>query len=741
MTPRVDAALARAQGLSDEEYARVCAALGREPTFEELGIFAALWSEHCSYKSSRVHLRQLPTAGERVVQGPGENAGVVDLGVDRVAFKIESHNHPSYIEPTQGAATGVGGILRDIFTMGARPIALLDSLRFGDPSSAKTRHLVRGVVAGIAGYGNSVGVPTVGGECVFDPCYDGNILVNVLAVGAFEGRAPVKARSGAGCELVYVGARTGLDGIHGAVMASESFGAGNEERRPAVQIGDPFLEKLLIEACLEAIEAGLVHGLQDLGAAGLSCAVSEMSDRGGVGAEIDVGKVPLRARGMSAYEILLSESQERMLLAVRPAEVAAVRAIFEKWDLQAQGIGRAVEGDLLTIRHGDREVARIPVAPLTRGAPVYDRPQRRPAAQNEHSRLDLGALEIPGDLGAALMRVLFSPSVASKEWVWRQYDHQVLVNTLVLPGEGDAAVLRLKPTGEAIALALDGNGRYCLLDPFEGARAAVAESVRNVACSGAVPIALTNCLNFGSPENPEVMWQFACAVQGMAEAARALGTPVTGGNVSFYNETRGRAIHPTPIVGCLGHLSDARARLTASFRGEGDLVVLLGGGEPSLGGSEYLWVLHGLQRGLPPRVDLETERRLAALLPRAAARGLLRSAHDLADGGLAVALAEACAPGLGADVALPAGGRPDLRLFGERHGTVLASVSPADLPELERLGAEAGVAVCAVGRVGGARLRIALPAAHGWPAAAIAVDVSALAQAYRTGLPAALGEP
>jgi phosphoribosylformylglycinamidine synthase len=741
MTPTVDASLARAQGLSDEEYARVCGALGREPTFEELGVFAALWSEHCSYKSSRVHLRQLPTAGDRVVQGPGENAGVVDLGVDRVAFKIESHNHPSYIEPTQGAATGVGGILRDIFTMGARPIGVFDSLRFGDPASAKMRHLVRGVVAGIAGYGNSVGVPTVGGECVFDPCYDGNILVNVLAVGAFEGRAPVKARSGAGCDLVYVGARTGLDGIHGAVMASESFGAGNEERRPAVQVGDPFLEKLLIEACLEVIGAGLVHGLQDMGAAGLSCAASEMSDRGGVAAEIDVGKVPLRARGMNAYEILLSESQERMLLAVRPEQVAAVRAIFEKWDLQAQVIGRALEGDLLAVRHGDREVARIPVAPITRGAPVYDRPRRRPAGQDELSRLDLGALEIPRDLGAALVRLLSSPSVASKEWVWRQYDHQVLVNTLVLPGQGDAAVLRLKPTGEAIALALDGNGRHCFLDPFEGARAAVAESVRNVACSGAVPIALTNCLNFGSPENPEVMWQFASAVQGMAEAARALGTPVTGGNVSFYNETRGRAIHPTPIVGCLGHLADAGARLTASFRGEGDLVVLLGGGEPSLGGSEYLWVVHGIQRGLPPRVDLETERRLAALLPRAAAQGLLRSAHDLADGGLAVALAEACALGLGADVALPAGGRPDLLLFGECHGTALGSVSPADLPELERLGAEDGVAVRAVGRVGGDRLRIALPPADGWPAAAIAVEVSALVRAHLTGLPAALGEP
>jgi phosphoribosylformylglycinamidine synthase len=736
-TPHVDAELARAQGLSDEELSLVCTALGRAPSFEELGVFGALWSEHCSYKSSRVHLRTLPTQGTRVVQGPGENAGVVDVGPERVAFKIESHNHPSYIEPYQGAATGVGGILRDIFTMGARPIALFDSLRFGDPSSPRMRHLVRGVVAGISGYGNSVGVPTVGGECVFDPCYDGNILVNVLAVGVFEGRSPVRAVSGQGCELLYVGSRTGRDGIHGAVMASASFGSGNEERRPAVQVGDPFLEKLLIEACLEVVEAKLVHGMQDMGAAGLSCALSEMSHRGGVGAEADLSRVPLRARGMTPYEILLSESQERMLLAVRPENVARVRSIFEKWDLQAVVVGRGVAGDDVVVRHGDREVARLPVGPLNSASPVYDRPARRPAAQEEMRRLDLEALEPAPDLGGALLAVLSSPSVASKAWIWRQYDHEVQANTLAGPG-GDAAVLRLKPTQHALALAVDGNGRHCLLDPYEGGKAAVAESVRNVACSGAVPLALTNCLNFGSPESPEVMWQFAEVVRGMGDAARALDTPVTGGNVSFYNETGTAAVHPTPVLGCLGYLDDSTKRLGTAFRSQGDVVVLLGDGAPSLGGSEYLWVLRREVRGVPPTVDLAGERGLAALLAAAAARGLLRSAHDLSDGGLAVALAESCLGRLGSDVSLD-GGRPDLVLFGERGGTVLVSVAPADLVRLESLAAELRVPARAVGRVGGDRLRLLVPATGGWPATSIALEVGALAAAHRGGLPRALG--
>jgi phosphoribosylformylglycinamidine synthase len=631
----------------------------------------------------------------------------------------------------------VGGILRDIFTMGARPIALFDSLRFGDPSSPRMRHLVRGVVAGIAGYGNSVGVPTVGGECVFDPCYNGNILVNVLAVGAFEGRRPVRGAAAADCDLVYVGARTGKDGIHGAVMASATFGDGNEARRPAVQVGDPFLEKLLIEACLEAVSAGLVQGMQDMGAAGLSCAISEMSYRGTQGAAIDLDRVPLRAQGMSAYEILLSESQERMLVAVRPGDVAALKNIFEKWDLRAEVVGHATEGDTVLVSHGGDVVARLPVAPLNSGAPLYDRPQRRPALLDELARLDLETLEVPEDPAVALLTLLGAPSLASKAWIWRQFDHQVGLGTLVGPG-GDAAVLRLRGAPQAISLSVDGNGRYCLLDPREGAKASVAEAARNVACSGALPLALTNCLNFGSPEGPEVMWQFAQAVRGLGEAALALETPVTGGNVSFYNETAGQPIHPTPVIGCLGLLEDPRRRVGSTFRQEGDAVVLLGESAPTLGGSEYLRILHGLTRGLPPRVDLERERLLQRLLVRAAARGLLRSAHDSSEGGLAVALAECCLGGLGADVVLEGGGRSDLSLFGERCGVVVASVEPRALRELLELAVELGVGARVVGRVGSATLRVALPTA--WPAASVAVEVGRLAAVHRDGLPRALGE-
>jgi phosphoribosylformylglycinamidine synthase len=739
MKPTVDVALARAQGLSAEEFALVEKALGRTPTFEELGVFAALWSEHCSYKSSRIHLRQLPTQAPFVVQGPGENAGIIDVGTDRVAFKIESHNHPSYIEPYQGAATGVGGILRDIFTMGARPIALFDSLRFGDPSSAKMRHLVGGVVSGISGYGNSVGVPTVGGECVFHPCYEGNILVNVLAVGVFEGRRPVKAISGESCELVYVGSRTGRDGIHGAVMASESFGSGNEARRPAVQVGDPFLEKLLIEACIEVIEAGLVHGLQDMGAAGLSCASSEMSFRGGVGGEVDLAAVPLRASGMTPYEILLSESQERMLIAVHPGNVPAVKEIFEKWDLEAAVIGRAREGERLIVRHGANEVASLPVGPLNSGAPLYDRPRKRPAREEELAHLDVSALDVP-DLGEALLTVLGRPSVASKEWIWRQYDHEVQVNTLEGPG-GDAAVLRLKHGGGALALSVDGNGRACFLNPYEGAKSSVAESFRNVACTGAIPMALTNCLNFGSPESPEVMWQFAEVVRGMADAAGALGTPVTGGNVSFYNETRGAPIHPTPVVGCLGFLSEPERRVETHFRQEGDVLLLLGGAAaPTLGGSEYLAAVHGKECGHPPRIDLAAERQLGELLAICAGRGLLHSAHDLSEGGVAAALAECCLGGFGAEVSLLGAGRPDVVLFGERGATVVVSVAPGSVPDVQMIGRECGVPVERLGRVGGDMLRLHVPAGEGSPAVQVAVEIGRILSAHSLGLPRALGE-
>jgi phosphoribosylformylglycinamidine synthase len=683
--------------LTAEEYERIVKALGREPNLTELGLFSVMWSEHCSYKSSRIHLKTLPTTGPRVVQGPGENAGAVDIGDGLAAvFKIESHNHPSFIEPYQGAATGVGGILRDIFTMGARPIAILNSLRFGPPDDPRNRRILEGVVAGIGGYGNAFGCPTVGGEVVFEDCYSLNPLVNAMCVGIARTDAIFKGRAeGLGNTVFYVGAKTGRDGIHGATMASAEFGAGSEEKRPTVQVGDPFMEKVLLEACLEVLKTGAVVGIQDMGAAGLTCSTSEMGSRAGTGIEIDVAKVPKRETGMTAYEVMLSESQERMLLVAEKGREREVMDVFEKWDLHAEPIGRVTGGQRLRVWNDGALEADVPNAALTDQAPLYDRPWVEPT--NPAAAEDVLALAPPADLGQALLALLASPSLACKRWIYRQYDSTVRTNTITGPGS-DAAVVRVKGTRRALAMAVDGNGRYCWLDPFEGARLAVAEACRNVAASGAVPIGATNCLNFGNPERPEVMGQLVRSIAGIGDACRALGVPITGGNVSLYNETDGKAIHPTPVIGVVGLLDDASRALTQWFKDEGDAVYLLGTTTDDLGGSELLKVVHGRVAGRPPRLDLQAEKRLHAFMAEAAAEGLLRSAHDLSEGGLAVALAEcgltADGPRLGGRFDLGVVPRADVALFSESPSRML--VSTRDPERLE--------AACTRARVPWARL-------------------------------------
>jgi phosphoribosylformylglycinamidine synthase subunit PurL len=726
MSP-LDPTVLERHGLTADEYNRIVRALTREPTETELGIFSVMWSEHCSYKSSRIHLRKLPTRGPRVLQGPGENAGAVDIGDGLAAvFKIESHNHPSFIEPYQGAATGVGGIIRDIFTMGARPIALMNSLRFGALNgdgngsrssaavAARTRRIVEGVVAGIAGYGNSIGIPTVGGEIAFDDCYAGNPLVNVFCLGIARADALVKGNAaGLGNPVYYVGAKTGRDGIHGATMASAEFDEKSAEKRPAVQVGDPFMEKLLLEACLELMQTDALIGVQDMGAAGLTCSTSEMGARGGSGIEIDVSRVPQRETGMTPYEIMLSESQERMLLVVKKGREAEVEAIFEKWDLHAANIGDVMNDGILRVKNHGVVVAEIPNTALVDEAPVYDRPTARPAYLDEVTRLDESALmttEAPRDV---LVSLLASPTIASKRWVYRQYDHMVRTNTLALAGMS-AGVVRVKGTSRALAMSTDGNGRYGYLDPRRGAMLAVAEAARNVACAGGSPIGATNCLNFGNPERPEIMWQFVEAVEGIAEACTALDVPITGGNVSLYNETDGQAIYPTPIIGVVGVIEDARHAVTRTFKQAGDEILVLGANVAGLGGSEYLKTIHGLVRGVPPELDLDRERALIALLSRAAAAGFVQSAHDCSDGGLAVTLAE-CAfdtGGIGLDVdvaAVPTAGQAQAAattLFGESASRAVVSVAPGNLAALMALANELAVPVARLGRTGGSRISI-----------------------------------
>jgi phosphoribosylformylglycinamidine synthase II len=709
--PPVTPELVASHGLTPDEYDKIKRALSREPTYTELGVFSVMWSEHCSYKSSRQYLKELPTEGRHVIQGPGENAGVVDIGDGlAVAFKMESHNHPSFIEPYQGAATGVGGILRDIFTMGARPIASLNSLRFGAIDHARTRYLVSGVVAGIGGYGNCIGVPTVGGEVYFDECYNANILVNAFTLGiAKKKRIFTGIAKGAGNPVFYVGSKTGRDGIHGATMASESFSEEKEQRRPTVQVGDPFTEKLLLEACLELMETDYIVGIQDMGAAGLTSSSAEMAGRGGSGVELDLSRVPLREQGMTPYEILLSESQERMLLVARRGSEDDVKRIFDKWDLDAVVIGQVTADHLFRALFEGAEVARIPISALTEEAPAYQRPVRRPGSRDALEQLDLGQIEEPKDLGTSLKCLLESPNIASKEWVYRQYDHIVRSNTVVAPG-ADAAVLRVKGTEKGIALTVDGNGRYCYLDPYVGGVLAVAEAARNLACVGAHPIGLTDCLNFGSPENPEVMWQFSQVIRGMRDACMALNVPVVSGNVSFYNETDGVPIYPTPTVGMVGLLAKVRRVVTPWFKAAGDLVVLLGRTREELGGSEYLKVVHKLVRGTPPWIDLRLEHAVQHCCLEAIQRGIVRSAHDVSDGGLAVALAECCVCGpekpLGVRVEMREMIRGDALLFSESQSRIVVSLQEKDLGELQAIAAKENVPVQVLGSVGGTRLII-----------------------------------
>jgi phosphoribosylformylglycinamidine synthase II len=687
---RVTPEIAAEHGVTREEYARIQQILGRDPNITELGIFSVMWSEHCSYKSSKVHLKRLPTRGKLVVQGPGENAGVVDIGDGLVAaFKIESHNHPSYVEPFQGATTGVGGILRDIFTMGARPIAILDSLRFGpitadgdvdlrsSDSSLATRHsslssnrrILDGVIRGVGGYGNCFGVPTIGGEVAFEPCYSQNPLVNALALGIAKKEAIFLAKAkGIGNPVIYVGAKTGRDGIHGAsLLASAEFTEESKQKRPNVQVGDPFMEKLLLEACLEAMHTGAVVAIQDMGAAGLTCSTMEMASRGGTGIEIDLAKVPQRETGMTPYEIMLSESQERMLLVAEKGREHEVLAVFKKWGLDAVVVGTVTEGGIARINNNGRVAAEIPAHPLAEEGPVYNRRIAAPAPRNETEN-DWFAFAPEGtNLTANLLKLLASPAIASKRWITEQYDTSVRTNTLAGPGASDAAVVRIKDpeTGavkRALALSTDGNGRWCQLNPRVGAMHAVAEAARNVAASGARPIAATNCLNFGSPEKPEVMWQFSETIDGLAEACTALNTPITGGNVSFYNETLGKSIYPTPVIGVLGILDDASRVLKIAFREEGDVILLLDGSIPAVGAqhaapvlgnqttplarefssSEYSKTIAAIVAGEPPPIDLPAERRLQDCLIALAAESALQSAHDISDGGLAVTLAESC---------------------------------------------------------------------------------------------------
>jgi phosphoribosylformylglycinamidine synthase len=712
----IDSQVLDRHGLTQEEYEHILKALGREPSLTELGIFSVMWSEHCSYKSSRVHLKTLPTTGPRVLQGPGENAGAVDIGDGLAAvFKIESHNHPSFIEPYQGAATGVGGIIRDIFTMGARPIALLNSLRFGSLDEPLVRRTLTGVVAGIAGYGNSIGIPTVGGEIGFDESYSGNPLVNVFCLGIARANEIIKAAaSGAGNPVYYVGAKTGRDGIHGATMASAEFDERSAEKRPAVQVGDPFMEKLLLEACLEVMTSDALVGIQDMGAAGLTCSTCEMGARGDVGVEIDVAHVPQRESGMTPYEIMLSESQERMLLVVKRGREAEVERIFEKWDLHAVRIGEVTTDSRMRVKDHGNVVADIPNRALTDEAPVYRRPMTEPAYLREVQQLSLASLGTPASAPEVFHRLLASPNVASKRWVYRQYDHMVRTNTVVFPGMG-AGTVRIKGTKRALALSVDCNARFVYLDPLRGAQLAVAEAARNVACIGGLPIGATNCLNFGNPEKPEIMWQFAKAVEGMGEACRALDIPITGGNVSLYNETDGNAVLPTPTIGMVGLIEDADRVVTRAFRAAGDVIVFLGESSDELGGSEYLKTMHGLIRGLPPALDLARERRLQQLLVEAAAAGLVSSAHDCAEGGLAITLAECSFEtglGLEANLATVRSATPAMNdvatMFGESASRAIVSAAPARAHELLGRASAVGVPAIVIGRVGGNHIRIAI---------------------------------
>ena len=705
--------------LSDDEYRKIVEILGREPNLTELGIFSVMWSEHCSYKSSRIHLKKLPTAGPRVVQGPGENAGAIDIGDGLcVVFKMESHNHPSFIEPYQGAATGVGGILRDVFTMGARPIALLDSLRFGDLGSKKNRHLVKGVVAGIAGYGNCMGVPTVGGEISFNDIYSLNPLVNVFCLGIahkdgiFRGTA-----SGVGNPVIYFGSKTGRDGIHGATMASDSFDHQSEQKRPTVQVGDPFTEKLLLEACLELMAGDLLVGIQDMGAAGLTSSSCEMASRGGSGIELDLNAVPRREPGMTPYELMLSESQERMLMVAKSGKEEECIQICRKWDLDVAVVGKVTGDGMLRVKDQGQVVAEIPAKSLADDGPRYDRPYAPPSYQDMLTNLNYDVIPDVKDAAAVLLSLLESPTIASKRWVYEQYDHMVRTNTIVRPGS-DAAVVRVKGTEKAVAMTVDCNSRYCLLHPYEGARIAVAEAARNLVCSGAAPIGLTDCLNFGNPERPDIMWQFVLAIEGLKDACEHFAVPIVSGNVSFYNETNGLSIYPTPMLGMVGLIEHVDQAMTQWFKQEGDDVILLGSTREDLGGSEYLKVVHAREQGSPPYLNLHAEKSLHECVLTLIRNGWVRSAHDCSDGGVAVAMAESCISGperpLGAVVKLKLGRlRKDAVLFGESQSRVLLSSDPSHRQLILDEASRRGVPADMIGTVQGERLVVHLEQSSG----------------------------
>jgi phosphoribosylformylglycinamidine synthase len=724
----VTAVLAVEHGLTEAEFARACAILGRVPNLTELGIFSVMWSEHCSYKSSKIWLKTLPTSGPQVICGPGENAGVVDIGDgDAVVFKIESHNHPSFIEPYQGAATGVGGILRDVFTMGARPVAILDSLRFGSPDHPRTRHLVAGVVAGIGGYGNCVGVPTVGGECEFDPAYDGNILVNAMCVGlARADRIFYSAAAGPGNAVVYVGAKTGRDGIHGATMASAEFGGDADEKRPTVQVGDPFTEKLLIEACLELMQTEVIVAIQDMGAAGLTSSSVEMAGKGGLGVELDLDLVPVRETGMSAYEIMLSESQERMLMVLRPSGEAAARRIFEKWELDFAVIGRVTDTGRLVLQKNGEVAADIPIGPLVSEAPLYDRPWRRTQPEP-----DIDPRSFPErDPLACLKDLIASPAIASKRWIWEQYDHLVMGNTVKRPG-GDAAAVRVGET-KALALATDCTPRYCRADPVRGGMQAVAENWRNLTAVGALPLALTDNMNFGNPERPEIMGQIVGVIEGIRAACLALDYPVVSGNVSLYNETSGRAILPTPVIGGVGLIADIGKTVDLALKRDGDVLILVGETRGHLGASLYLREVEQRETGAPPPVDLAAERRNGDFVRAEIAARRIACCHDVSDGGWLVALAEmAMAGGRGVRLEpIPTELPRNAYLFGEDQGRYLVETA---LPDAVLAAARAaGVPARVVGTVGDAALT--LPGAG-------AISVNALKAAHEAWLPRYMDPP
>jgi phosphoribosylformylglycinamidine synthase len=768
--PAITPEMVREHGLTPEEFEKIKQLLGgREPTRTELGIFSVMWSEHCSYKSSRVHLKRLPTRSKLVVQGPGENAGIIDVGDGwACAFKIESHNHPSFIEPFQGAATGVGGILRDIFTMGARPVAVMDSLRFGPIKAAELRSagrpraavptqpvptqaeihknhsVMEGVVSGVASYGNCFGVPNLGGEVKFEPCYSGNPLVNAFALGLVRRDQIFYARAaGEGNPVIYVGAKTGRDGIHGATMASEEFSEGSEAKRPNVQVGDPFLEKLLLEACLEAMQTGAIVGIQDMGAAGLTCSTCEMGARGGTGIEIELDRVPQRETGMTPYEIMLSESQERMLLVAQKGREEEVFRVFQKWGLDAVEVGRVTRDAKMRVLEHGKVVAEIPNSALTDDAPVYKRPLARWEPPVERDMPDHVHLVEGGDFTAQLKQLLASPNICSKRWVWQQYDHMVQTNTVEAPGAGDAGVIRIKGLNRGLAMALDGNGRWCYLDPRLGAMHAVAEAARKVACAGATPVGATNCLNFGNPEKPNIMWQFSQVIDGMTKACEELDTPITGGNVSFYNETLGEGIYPTPVIGVVGILEDVHKTAKMHFAQAGRKVVLLRANEAGdavdaeseFGSSEYAKEALGATWGYPPQLDLEKEAALQRALVEMIRAGLVESAHDCSDGGVAVALAEAALPaGVGCKVHIPDQALPpEFLLFGEDASRVVLSCDPIHMPSIQQVAVEYGLLADVLGETGSDRIEITMDGQS-----MISASIAELRDAYEGALERAL---